>query len=96
MWKILKYAFYNLRRSRWAYVYSAFYLITASALLFLSNDPSNTIISLMNVVLVLVPLIATVLGVMYYYDSREFTELLLAQPIRRRDIFLGLNDLFEA
>jgi Cu-processing system permease protein len=43
----------------------------------------------MNVILILVPLIATMFAVMYYYNSREFTELLLAQPIRRRDIFLG-------
>jgi Cu-processing system permease protein len=27
--------------------------------------------------------------VMYYYNSREFTELLVAQPIRRRSIFAG-------
>jgi Cu-processing system permease protein len=26
---------------------------------------------------------------MYFYNAREFTELLLAQPLRRRDIFLG-------
>ena len=26
---------------------------------------------------------------MYYYNSREFTELLLAQPINRRKIFMG-------
>jgi Cu-processing system permease protein len=26
---------------------------------------------------------------MYHYDSREFTELLLAQPIKRSSIFLG-------
>ena len=43
----------------------------------------------MNVILVLVPLIATIFGIMYYYNSREFTELLLAQPIRRTHIFLG-------
>ncbi len=43
----------------------------------------------MNVIIVLVPLIGTIFGVMYYYNSKEFTELLLAQPIKRRDIFLG-------
>jgi Cu-processing system permease protein len=36
-----------------------------------------------------VPLIGTIFGVMYYYSSREFTELLLAQPIKRSSIFLG-------
>ena len=43
----------------------------------------------MNIIVVLTPLIGTIFGVMYYYNSREFTELLLAQPIRRTDIFLG-------
>jgi Cu-processing system permease protein len=43
----------------------------------------------MNIILVLVPLIATIFGVMYYYNSREFVELLLSQPIKRRDIFVG-------
>jgi Cu-processing system permease protein len=43
----------------------------------------------MNVIIILVPLIGTIFGVMYYYNSREFTELLLAQPVRRNAIFLG-------
>ncbi len=43
----------------------------------------------MNVIIILVPLIGTIFGIMYHYDSREFTELLLAQPIKRSSIFLG-------
>jgi Cu-processing system permease protein len=43
----------------------------------------------MNVIIVLVPLIGTIFGIMYYYNSKEFTELLLAQPIPRSSIFLG-------
>jgi len=43
----------------------------------------------MNVIVVLTPLIGTIFGIMYYYSSREFTELLLAQPIKRSNIFLG-------
>ena len=43
----------------------------------------------MNVIIVLVPLIGTIFGVMYYYNSKEFTELLLAQPLKRSTIFLG-------
>jgi Cu-processing system permease protein len=44
----------------------------------------------MNVVLILVPLTAVMLGVMYLYSSREYIELLLTQPIRRSELFLGL------
>tara|TARA_R110002124_G_scaffold87407_1_gene225032 strand:+ start:53058 stop:53702 length:645 start_codon:yes stop_codon:yes gene_type:complete len=43
----------------------------------------------MNVIIILVPLIGTIFGVMYYYNSKEFTELLLAQPVKRSSIFLG-------
>jgi len=57
--------------------------------LFLNNDLSKAVITLMNVIIILVPLIGTIFGVMYYYNSKEFTELLLAQPIKRSYIFLG-------
>ncbi|MBL4709715.1 MAG: ABC transporter permease [Flavobacteriales bacterium] len=89
MFKILKYSFFDLVRSRWSYVYFLFYLALASVLLFLNHDLSKAVITLMNVIIVLVPLIGTIFGVMYYYNSKEFTELLLAQPIKRSSIFLG-------
>ena len=89
MLKILKYSFFDLMRSRWSYIYFAFYLLLGVVLLFLNNDLSKAVITLMNVIIVLVPLIGTIFGVMYYYDSKEFTELLLAQPLKRSSIFLG-------
>lgn len=89
MYKILKYSIYDLIRSRWSLIYLLFYLLLGSVLLFLNSNLSNAIITLLNVVTVLVPLIGTIFGVMYYYDSKEFTELLLAQPIKRSNIFLG-------
>ncbi len=76
-------------RSRWSYVYFLFYLLLGVVLLFLNNDLSKAVITLMNVIIILVPLIGTIFGVMYYYNSREFTELLLAQPVKRSSIFLG-------
>ena len=89
MLKILKYSFFDLIRSRWSYIYFAFYLTLGAVLLFLNNDLSKAVITLMNVIIVLVPLIGTIFGVMYYYNSKEFTELLLAQPLKRSTIFLG-------
>lgn len=89
MFKILKYSFYDLMRSRWSYVYFAFYLALGFVLLFLNNDVSKAVITLMNIIIVLTPLIGTIFGVMYFYNSKEFTELLLAQPIKRSKIFMG-------
>lgn len=89
MLKILQFSFYDLMRSRWSYFYFFFYLLIGFALLFLNNNLSKSIITLMNIIIVLTPLIGTIFGVMHFYNSREFTELLLAQPIKREAIFLG-------
>jgi Cu-processing system permease protein len=70
-------------------VYFLFYLVLGFVLLFLNNDVSKAVITMMNIIVVLTPLIGTVFGVMYFFNSREFTELLLAQPIKRASIFLG-------
>jgi len=89
MLKILKYSIYDLLRSRWSYVYFFFYLLLGFVLLFLNNDMNKAVVTLMNIIIVLTPLIGTIFGVMYYYNSKEFTELLLAQPIKRSKIFIG-------
>ena len=89
MIKILKYSFYDLMRSRWSYVYLAFYMLLGFVLLFLNSDISKATITLMNIIVVLTPMIGTIFGIMYFYNSREFTELLLSQPVRRSTIFLG-------
>ncbi len=87
--KVFKYSFSDLIRSRWSYVYFIFYLLLSFVLLFLNNSLSKAIITLMNVIVVLTPMIGTIFGAMYFYNSREFTELLLAQPIKRSAIFMG-------
>ncbi len=87
--KIIKYSFYDILRSWWVLLYGMFFLAITSTLLYFSGDFTKALVSLLNVVLLLVPLISTVFGTMYFYNSREFTELLLAQPIKRSHIFLG-------
>ncbi|MEQ8713807.1 MAG: ABC transporter permease subunit [Cyclobacteriaceae bacterium] len=89
MIKILKYSFSDLMRSRWSFIYLGFYLILGFVLLFLNHDLSKAVITLMNVIVVLTPMIGTIFGIMYFYNSREFTELLLAQPVKRSTIFMG-------
>jgi Cu-processing system permease protein len=89
MIRVLKFAFSDLSRSRWSYFYFLFYLLIGFTLLFLNNNLNKAIITLINIIIVLTPLIGTMFGTMYFYNSKEFTELLLAQPIKRSTIFLG-------
>lgn len=89
MIKIIRYTFFDLIRSSWTYFYLGFYLLLGIILLFINANLSKSVITLMNVITILIPLIATIFGVMYYYNSREFIELLLGQPLKRLNIFLG-------
>jgi Cu-processing system permease protein len=43
-----------------------------------------------SIVLFVVPLIAIVFGTVYLYNAREFVELILAQPVDRRQTYCGL------
>jgi len=89
MFKIFKYSFFDMFRNRWMFIYMAFYLLLTSALLMLSSDFTKVLISLTNVILMLTPLIGMLFGTMYYYSSKEFIELLLAQPLSRKAVFTG-------
>jgi Cu-processing system permease protein len=50
-------------------------------LLYLSNDVSKAIVSLMNITFILTPLIGTIFGILNFYNSREFIELILGMGL---------------
>ena len=77
-------------RSRWLILHFLLFLLLTEGLLLASGFSDKALVSLINVVLLLVPLISLVFGVIHQYNAREFVELLLTQPVRRRDLFAGL------
>jgi Cu-processing system permease protein len=88
----LRIAFYGMRdlvKSRWLIAYGAFFVLATFALLRFSDSDTKALLSLVNVVLLVVPLANIVFGTMYLYASREFVELLLSQPVRRVQLFAG-------
>ncbi len=88
--KVLKYQARDAVRSRWLIAYAAFFMLVTEGLLRFSGDPAKAQLSLISVVLFLVPLVSIVFGTVYLYNAREFIELLLAQPVNRRQMFGGV------
>ncbi len=80
----------DLTRSRWLVIYTVGFWAVTEALFLFGGTGEQVVLSLLNVMLLLVPLVALVFGTAHVHASREFTELLLAQPLSRRAIFLGL------
>jgi len=88
--KVVRYELRNVIRNRWVIAYALFFLVTTELLLRLGGSTPRALLSLLNVVVLLIPLVTIVFGTIYWHGSREFTELLLAQPVRRGSLFHGL------
>ncbi len=88
--KVLKYQARDAVRSRWLIAYGIFFMLVTDGLLRFSGDPMKAQLSLISVVLFLVPLVSIVFGTIYLYNAREFIELLLAQPVNRKQMYGGL------
>lgn len=87
---VLRYELRNVIRNRWVIAYALFFLVATDLLLRLGGSTPRALLSLLNVVVLLIPLVTVVFGTIYWHGSREFTELLLAQPVRRSALFHGL------
>jgi Cu-processing system permease protein len=80
----------DVARRRWLLGYTLFYALLTDALFRFGGSGGRAVISLANVVLGLVPLVALMFGTMYLYHAREFIEMMLAQPVGRRSLYAGL------
>ena len=80
----------NVTRSRWLLAYALVLLGLTDLLFRFGGSGERVVLSLTNVILALVPLVGLVLGAMHVYQSREFIQLMLAQPVGRRTLFGAL------
>lgn len=87
---ILKYQWKDLIRAKWLIGYAIVYYLIADALIRFGGAGPKSLLSISNVMMLFVPLISMVYGALHLYQSKEFVELLLAQPIKRTSLFWGL------
>ena len=88
--RILRFQVRDILRNRWLIGYAAVLLAITEALLRLGGGGERAMVSMLNVVLLVVPVVSVVFGTLYLYGAREFIELLLAQPVGRSAMFAGL------
>ena len=90
MRKIVKYVLLDILRNRMVLSYAALLLGISLAVLNLEDNGAKALLSLLNIVLIVVPLMSVIFSTVYYYNSVEFIELLVSQPLRRIRILLSL------
>lgn len=85
--KILKYVLYDVLRSKMIIIYTLLMFAISFGIIYTGKDVSKAVISLLNIVLLVVPLVSIIFGTIHFYNSKEFMEMLLAMPVKRKNIF---------
>jgi Cu-processing system permease protein len=88
--KIQKYIVSDILRNRIMMIYTLLLAALSWSVFALEDDSSKGVLTLLNIVLLTTPLVCIIFSTIYLYNSAEFIELLLSQPIRRKKIWTGL------
>ncbi len=89
MIKIGKYVLLDILRNRFVILYTFFLFVITISMFSLEGNSDKAILSLLNIILMVVPLISIIFTTIHFFNSYEFIELLLSQPINRKTIFLS-------
>ncbi|HWV30094.1 MAG TPA: ABC transporter permease subunit [Dyadobacter sp.] len=90
MKKMIKYIIADILRSRIVIAYTLVLLAISLSVFAIEDNPAKGILSLLNIVLSIVPLVSIIFSTIYIYNSSEFIELLVSQPLQRKTIWLSM------
>lgn len=88
--KLFKYVFLDILKSKIVLLYTSALLLISLSIFNMSETPEKAVISLLNIEMIVLPLICGVFSTIYFYNSAEFIELLVAQPLKRKTIFVSI------
>jgi Cu-processing system permease protein len=90
MKKIIKYVIIDILRNKIVLGYTLFLLLITMSIFNLEDNSAKGLLSLLNIILIIVPLVSILFSAIYVYNSAEFLELLVSQPLKRKTIWLSL------
>lgn len=90
MKKIIKYVILDILKNKIMIAYMVFLLAISLSVFNLEDNSAKGLLSLLNLVLILVPLVSIVFSTIYVYNATEFIELLVSQPLKRVNIWLSI------
>ncbi|HTE33068.1 MAG TPA: ABC transporter permease subunit [Chryseolinea sp.] len=90
MKQIIKYIAIDILRNKIVLGYTLFLLLLSVGVFNLEDNSTKGLLSLLNIILIIVPLVSMLFSVIYVYNSAEFLELLVSQPLKRNSIWLSL------
>jgi Cu-processing system permease protein len=90
MLSITQFVIVDILKSRIILIYLLVLAIFSWSIFSLEDNTSKGIMSLLNIILLIVPLVSIIFSTIYMYNSTEFIELLVSQPLKRSTIWKSL------
>lgn len=87
---VLRHELRNVARNRGVLLFGGGILAVTELVLRLTGSGPRALVTMLNLLLLVVPLVSITIGVISWHASREFNELLLTQPVRRGSLFTAL------
>jgi len=88
--RIVKFVVLDILKNRIVLIYTFILAVLSWSVFSLEDSSTKGLLSLLNIILLIVPLVSIIFTTIYLYNSAEFIELLLSQPIQRKKIWLSL------
>ena len=93
--KIIKFVIIDIIKNKIVLIYTLLLAVFSWSAFGLEDNSAKGILTLLNIVLLIVPLVSILFSTIYIYNSSEFIELLVSQPVERKKIwqslFVGLS-----
>lgn len=90
MSKILKYVILDIVKNKIIIFYTILIALFSWSAFSLEDNAAKGLLTLLNIVLLTVPLVSILFSTIYIYNCNEFVELLVSQPIKRSKIWWSL------
>ncbi|MCU0334725.1 MAG: ABC transporter permease [Chitinophagaceae bacterium] len=90
MIRIIRFIVIDILRNRMVLAYAVLLAILSWTVFGTEDSAGKAAITILNVVLLVVPLVSLLFATIYVYNSAEFIELLISQPVRRGHIWISL------
>jgi len=88
--KVIKYVILDILRNKIVLAYTLILFTVSFSVFSLEDNVAKGLLTLLNLILFIVPLVSIIFSTIYIYNSAEFIELLLSQPLKRKNIWLSL------
>ena len=88
--RIIKFVMLDIIKNKIVLSYAVLLAAFSWAVFSLEDNSAKGILTLLNIVLLTVPLVSIIFSTIYIYNSSEYIDLLVSQPIKRSKIWISL------